>query len=52
MAKPIAATPKLTGKDARDFVLEAIRKENSMPSNEEIKKFSDSLKDLRRFVGK
>jgi hypothetical protein len=52
MAKPIAATPKLTGKDAKNFVLEAIRNSTSLPTKEERKKLSDSLKDLRKLIEK
>ena len=36
MAKPIEPTPELTGEDARRFLEEMIRRQNSSPSKQSI----------------
>jgi hypothetical protein len=52
MALPIAATPKLKGRNAENFIKRAQANSSAKPSSEEIKRLSKSMDDILKAFSK
>lgn len=52
MALPIAATPKLKGRNAEDFIKRAQENSSAKPSADEVKRLSKSMDDILKAFSK